>query len=397
MRTKSFLWSAALTLLGVACGGDDGSQEKHRRSISGTVTAEGLGALQGVTVTAGDLTDTTDAAGAFALHEVPVGNVTVAFEANNEAWEDTEIHSTVTAGGTVTADVELAIAMRALATDLALAEAYNTTFDWTTDKVSIVYVGKPTRGALERGMFWHNPAFYVDPSAEAQITPAKRPDTDDPSSFDFLITHGASTDTQALIQTSVVDSIDETPLTTAEQDNGVMWEPAVEGFLLDWNLDAATPLYLAGVAVKSQKWGATPTLAPQTIEMVYVHEGDVWVKVVFQGFVDTASSITDSDGDGLVEVFGKITSTLSDSAVYSQLKDTYMLEEHRSKELRNILDAFVDDLYSRSNPSVVSTIAVPYQSTELHATFEWPFAVVGHGEPETAGYVVNILLVAGGQ
>ena len=78
------LLTCFVILFGVSCGDEPGGPDTG--SISGTVTGEGVAALEGVTVTAGDLSATTNAEGVYLLDEVPVGGVTVMCEIDDEEW-----------------------------------------------------------------------------------------------------------------------------------------------------------------------------------------------------------------------------------------------------------------------------------------------------------------------
>ena len=58
---------------------------------------------------------------------------------------------------------------------------------------------------------------------------------------------------------------------------------------------------------------------PQKIEHVYLHGGEIWVKVVFADFLNLGTGISDTDGDGQKEIYAKVADTHYDAELHDKL------------------------------------------------------------------------------
>ncbi len=393
MRSQSFSM-ALMILLGtslVACGDDTDGGTKG--TVHGVVTNSDPQAIEGATVTIGTASATTDINGTFTIADVPAGRASMTIVVS---WYADRTESvTVMADQTIEVTVTMNQApLQVLAADQTLAVTHNGSFDWTSDLTSVAVVSAPTRAQLDKALYYQNPALYADPSGESAIVPSSPPSVSTTSTFDFPIpAAGTNAGMQAIDQGTIVDVIGDTPVTSAEIVDSAIWEAAVDGYLLDWDLTATTKLFFVGLAVEGQRWAAGGGgIAPQSIVHVYSHAAELWVEVVFQPFVTVDASITDSDGDGLKEVFGRVAWVHVPTPVLVELTTIYMGTTHDTKSLKEILENDMDELYSRSNPSIIGTIGVPYEVAGT-GTFAYPFAVVGHGDPSSPSYVVNVLLV----
>jgi len=361
--------------------GDDGT-------IAGTITGA-AGVLVNAEVTAAGRTVASAADGTYELADVAPGAVEVSVVAD---WYADGVESAdVASGKTTTVDFQLMpAALRVETADATLATTFNASDDWTGDAVSIAHVSAPTRALLELAIHYRNPALYRDPSGENPLTPTPLPTIVTPTTFDFPFPAGSPQEgQQALDVSSIENDVSMTPL-VAPGDGLALWEPAVEQFLLDWSFDDATRLYTAGVAVRAQRWGGDSTLKPQEIERMALDSGDIWVEITFRPFVDVAADVTDTNGDGLPEVYARIDPGHFSPTLYAELRDTYVAQTHGTLELAAILDENLEQLYSRgTNANVINSIGVPYTHTDL-GTVEYPFAVVLHGSI----MVTNVFLVA---
>jgi hypothetical protein len=292
MRMRStLLISLAVLLAGApAAWGQTGT-------LIGTVSDANQNGIGDAEVKVGDLSATTDYTGAYTIQDVPEGSVTAEVQA--EWFEDKSEATTITAGQDNTLDITLsAKALQVTAGDKAIEEAYNESFDWTTDKLSIIYIAPPTRANIDRGLYFRNPALFRDTSGEAPVTAGD---------WDFPLPDGAPNQgQQAFEEGSIVDSICKTPLSREERERALLWEPAVKLFLTKWDIDKAQGLYYVTYAVEGQKWGGASTFPPQTLQRVYLHEGEIWVEVVFEHWVGFSNKVSDSNGDGYNEFFAKV-------------------------------------------------------------------------------------------
>ena len=202
----------------------------------------------------------------------------------------------------------------------------------------------------------------------------------------FPIRGGANDGKEALVLTSVVDSIAGTPVAAMENTDYMLWIPMLN-WLTDWDPAKSSDLKMAGVAVRQQNWGSN-VQRPQEIERVFLDatNGALWVEVVFAKFVQVGDGITDDDGDGFKEVFAKIdslyvTQEILDKLVgYGQTRyTTYGMSKEVAKGLREI--------YSTTSAQVERFIGQPFDVPGL-GTIQYPFVVLKH-----AGGQENVILV----
>jgi hypothetical protein len=372
MRIPStLLISLAVLLLAVPAGAQTGT-------LLGTISDANQAGVGDAEVTVGTLTGTTDHTGAYSIADVPEGSATV--EVTADWFEDHSEDTTITAGQDNTLDITLtAKALQVTEDDKALAETYNESFDWTSDKTSIAYIAPPTRANIDLGLYFRNPALFRDTSGESPVTAG---------AWEFPIPAGAPNEgLPAFEEGSIKDSICKTPLTKEEMAQPLLWEPAVKLFLTKWDIDKAQGLYYVTYAVEGQKWGGSSTFPPQTLQRVYLHEGEIWVEIVFEDWVSFENKATDSNDDGYNEIFAKVAADHYDSEVYGQLNGAYRTHQYGTLELREDLNVMLDDLYSRTNPEITSVIGVPYD-VPGSGTVSYPFAVLTHSDGS-----VNVLLV----
>lgn len=372
MRIRStLLISLAALLLAAPAWGQTGT-------LIGTITDANQAGVGDAEVSVGTLTGTTDHTGAYSIADVPEGSATV--EVLADWFEDHSEATTITAGQDNTLDITLtAKTLQVLEGDKAIEEAYNQDFDWTSDKLSITYIAPPTRANIDRGLYFRNPALFRDTSGESPVTAGE---------WEFLIPVGAPNEGMpAFEEGSIKDSICKTPLTKEEMAQALLWEPAVKLFLTKWDIDKAQGLYYVTYAVEGQKWGGTSTFPPQTLQRVYLHEGEIWVEVVFENWVSFENKASDSNDDGYNEIFAKVAADHYDSEVYGQLAGAYLTHQYDTLELREDINVMLDDLYSRTNPEITSVIGVPYDVSG-QGTLSFPFVVLTHSDGS-----VNVLLV----
>jgi hypothetical protein len=272
--------------------------------------------------------------------------------------------------------------------DVALANAYNQTFDWTKQTLSIAIAPTATRRNFDNAVYWHNPALKRDTSTQAPLVPAQLPAivAGVPSNLSFPIHGGSNDGKEAIVLSSVVDSIAATPVAALEKTDTMLWTPMLN-WLTDWNAAKSADLKLVGVAVRQQSWGTT-VQRPQEIGRVYVDAAGaaLWVEIVFAKFVQLGEGITDDDGDGYKEIFAKIDSAFVPQEVLDalvQYRQTHYTAHGMSKEVMNALR----EIYSTTSAQVERTLGQPYDIAGL-GTITYPFVVLKH-----AGGQVNVILL----
>ena len=270
--------------------------------------------------------------------------------------------------------------------DRSLAASYSASFDWTTDKIALRLLAAPTRSEAEKALYFQNPGLYQDPGSEPQITPDPLPSLDpSPAGFDFELSDLApNPNSQFLDNSSIVDSLAETPISQTEQNLAPLWLPAVMVYLsVDWDSSQVLDLYYANSAVRGQKWGSSEAmLPPQTIQHMYLHDGEIWVEIAFEDHVDLGAGISDSNGDGAREIFGKIDPSHYTSAVYDEIQNNYVDKKLTVNELDNLIDnKIVDDLYSSFPMEPVGDMGTPFEIPEV-GTVNYPFKVLQGFSPK---------------
>jgi hypothetical protein len=128
-------------------------------------------------------------------------------------------------------------------------------------------------------------------------------------------------------------------------------------------------------------------MSPQSLQHLYLHEGELWVEIAFSDFIELGDGITDSNNDGWREVFGRIPNDYYSSEVYNQLVNAYVAPVVATLGLRDMLSTLLENLYSDSWPVVVSALGAPY-THERFGTLQHPTAVIRHSNA-----TLNVLLV----
>jgi len=368
-------------------------------TIAGTVTDILGNGVGDALVSAGGQSVNADYQGIYTLAGVPAGDVSVTFSADwFEELEETGV--TVAVGASTTLDVTLAALPLAIdAADRTLAETYNGTFDWSSDTVAVGLVDLPTRAEIDKALYFQNPALYPqDIGLEPTVTPVTPIDlSGGAAGFDFPLQAGSANEgDQALEVATIVDTLAETPLTSGEIDASMLWEPAIDIYMVNNHIMEALELYYVSLAVRGQRYDdpndpndPVPSLAPQHLQHAYVHGGtELWVELAFEDFLTLDASITDSNGDGWREVFARVPTAYYDGALLTTLTTEYVDPTFDTLGLRDGLNLILDDLYTRTSPEIVSTIGVPYELTGT-GTFVYPAVVLEHSNAK-----VNVLLVA---
>ncbi len=279
--------------------------------------------------------------------------------------------------------------------DQSLAATYNASYDWSSDKIAVRHMTGPTRSEAEKALYFQNPGLYLDPGSEPQITPDP-PLTlsPSPSGFDFELSDLApNPNTQLLDNSSIVNSLGETSITQAEQDNAPLWLPAVMVYLsVDWDASKVLNLYYGNTAVKGQKWGATgATLPPQTLQHMYLHNGEIWVEIAFENHVVLDASITDSNGDGYKEIFGKIDPAHFTNEVFDELANNYVGTRMSVADLDGFVEnKILDDLYASFPMEPHSALGIPFEVSGA-GTVKYPFKVVKGFSPRDDIFIVLIV------
>jgi hypothetical protein len=403
---RSFVACAWLATLAMGCSGSSAesspivdadatgaSEAGAGASLAGSVTDRAGVPVVGAKVQVGDASVFSDAQGRYALAGLAPGAVTV--DVTQVWFQPLEQSVTLTGGGPTAWDVTLdEMPLQVDPADRALASTYNQTFDWTKQTISIAIAETPTRCAFDNAIYFHNPALYHDSSAQLPITPSPQPAISGgiAQNFSFTIANGANAGQEALDLTSIVDAITGTPLGLTEPTNYMMWKSMIN-WLTEWDAAKSVTLKLVGVAVRQQGWGGNPTLPPQDIEKVFVdpNTNKLWVKVVFENFVQLGAGITDDDGDGRKEIYAAVASAHYTSEIVDALVNTYAKTTFSTHGFVDQVTKGLNELYSTTGAHVECYIGQPFEIPGL-GTITYPFVVLRHSAGQE-----NVILMSGAQ
>ena len=396
---RSFVACGWVVMATLAMGCSAGSAEPSpivdadvAASLAGTVTDRAGVPVVGAKVEAGGGSVFSDAQGHYALAGLTPGAVTV--DVTQVWFKPLEQSVTLTGGGPTPWDVTLdEMPLRVDPADRALAGIYNQTFDWTKQTISIAIAETPTRCAFDNAIYFHNPALYRDTSAQPPLTPSPQPTISGgiAQNFSFPIISGTSPAEEALDLTTIVDSITGTPLGPTEPTNYMMWKSMIN-WLTEWDAAKSVTLKLVGVAVRQQGWGGNAVL-PQEIEKVFVdpNTNKLWVKVVFENFVQLGPGITDDDGDGRKEIYAAVASAHYTSEIVDALVNTYAKTTFSTHGFADQVTKGLNELYSTTGAHVECYIGQPFEIPGL-GTITYPFVVLRHSAGQE-----NVILMSGAQ
>lgn len=357
-------------------------------ALVGTVTDDLGQPVEGAKLTLGGKNAFSAADGSYKLLDPPTGSGTLTV---THDWfkEKKDVAVTVAAAGLTTLDISIEPwPFKLDPADEALANTYNQTFDWKKDTLALTIVSAPTRQAVDVALYYQNPALYRDTSAEAIVDSGLTL-----SNFEgkFVTSSGTQTGTDVLVPSSVKDVLTDTPLTAGEAQTFSLMRPLFS-WLTSW--DATTTkiadLSAAKGAVEQAVWGGSAS-SPQHLRKIYLHNGELWAELVFEPFVTVDASISDSDGDGYKEVYGKIDPKLYSTELTAALKASYVEQRYDVNAMSRQASAALSDLYTSTAASIEKYIAQPYTLPGGQGTINYPFIVIKHSPSATAVYQVLLL------
>ncbi|HXU81845.1 MAG TPA: carboxypeptidase regulatory-like domain-containing protein [Polyangia bacterium] len=363
------------------------------RSVAGTVKDKaGVPVVGAQVVVAGASMPAiyTDAQGKYSAPVAAPGEAPVVV--TRDWFEKLETKVTVGASGVTPLDLTLEEKpLKIEPADKALADSYAATFDWTKATLSISTVPRPTRRDFDNAVYFHNPALYRDTSKTPPLTPTPAPvfEAGAAKNFTFKILSGPKMGTEVLDLATVADAIKDTPLGPTEPTEFMMWTPMIN-WLIDWDVSKAADLRAVGTAIQQQSWGGN-AVRPQDLEKVFLDAtGNLWVKIVFAGFVQLDPSIKDDDGDGQKEIYAKIAVGQYSKEIVDKLTQEYGKTVFGTHGFSKEVTKGLRDLYSMTGAQVERTLGQPFEVTGL-GTLVYPTLVLKH----MTGHR-NVFLVAPG-
>jgi hypothetical protein len=355
---------------------DVGAEAGSAASLTGIVTDSTGSPVVGAKVDVGGLSVFSDAQGKYTLANLAPGAAVVNV---TQQWFQPLQQNLILADGAPTSwNVPLIeMPLEVDPADRALANLYNQTFDWTKQTVSISIVETPTRRAFDNAVYFLNPALYRDTSATAPLTPSPQPviSAGVASNFTFPVLSGANQGQEALDLSTIVDSIKDTPLGPTEPGDYMMWTPMVN-WLNEWDAAKSVTMKVAGLAVRQQGWGGN-AIRPQEIEKVFLDPsaGRLWVKVVFENFVQLGAGVSDDDGDGRKEIYAAVASAHYTSEMVNVLVTNYTVITFSTYSLSKQVTKSLNEIYSTTGAQVERTIGQPFDVAGL-GTITYPYIVL---------------------
>jgi hypothetical protein len=215
--------------------------------------------------------------------------------------------------------------------DLELAAALQGSFDRCTSRITVRVVTRTERAALDYLAYDRNPLLHY-PTPEGLRAPAQSPALHE---LDF----GG-----ALVADSIRDRLADTPLTSAEKDAPLAWQP-VSKVLTEWDYDSAQGLLKAASGVSGEKWGNKSLVRPlQQIAAAYLHGDQLWVKVEFRPEV-TWLPVDDEDGDAYPELYARVSPEAFGPGVLEYLRGDYLTKPLDAEETLDYFFQLSSDWY----------------------------------------------------
>jgi hypothetical protein len=267
----------------------------------------------------------------------------------------------------------------------------------TRSHVLVRQVDVPTRAALDYAAY-HANFMIADPAPEALPPEGQAPDTSQP--FGGLIDRATLT-----------SDVARTPLTTGERRRPVAFAPAV-AYLESHHVVGAAMLEEVATKVRGESWGlpSTPGVSAQVPAEAFVHAApgapaEIWVKIEFAPWFSPFKGLSDQDGDGFPEVYGRVRADHVPAAAIDAWKGDYSVRPLDGRELKTWANELSSYWYPSFNTDLVTPGAVwPDEHTEGDIrqelggrVFTAP-AIVLRGKPEgKATYEVFLVKNASGQ
>ncbi|MCC6445764.1 MAG: hypothetical protein IT210_20210 [Armatimonadetes bacterium] len=229
----------------------------------------------------------------------------------------------------------------------------------------------PTRARLDFAAYDRNILMRVT-EAKSLTSPSTRPRMSG-------LTFGG-----ALSPGTIQGRLAETPLTEAEKRSPLALIPLLD-YLALWNYDASEKILLAAARVSAERWNNSDSGRPlQRLVTGYLHTAaggttELWAEVEFQPAVDFIEGVTDADGDGSPEVYGRVNTAAVTPAVVSRIRKDYMGRVLSQKEL----GTYFFELTSSWYPSLYTFLLKPNEARP------WPNAAT---EPEVRAEMGKFVL-----
>jgi hypothetical protein len=201
---------------------------------------------------------------------------------------------------------------------------------------------------------------------------------------------------QGLLEPATLTAdLGHTPLTSDERARPLAVEPLVE-YLSARKVSGAGMLEDVAAAIHGETWGSGgggPPINSQGAAELYVHHAsgtpEIWVKVEFQPWFKDLGALSDQDGDGFPELYGKVAPDHVSAAVLAAIDGDYATKVLSPAEIKAWANQLSGYWYPSYNTDLVAAGAsFPTEATEPEIkaqlggrTFASP-TIVMRGKPQ---------------
>jgi hypothetical protein len=241
----------------------------------------------------------------------------------------------------------------------ARVRTLNDGYDRTRSTVLVREIDEPTRANLDYAAY-HANFMIADPAPETASAPGGSRDTTKP--FRGL-----------LEPATLTADIGRTPLTSEERSRALAFAPLVE-YLSAHKVSGSAELEDVAGAIHGETWGSSggPQVIPQVAAEVYVHASgqkagtsELWVKVEFQPWFKGLGALSDQDGDGFPELYGRVATEHVSAAVIAGIEGDYSTKALSAVELKGWANQLSGYWYPSYNTDLVAAgPSFPTEATE---------------------------------
>ncbi|MAF08900.1 hypothetical protein CMK11_00475 [Candidatus Poribacteria bacterium] len=210
------------------------------------------------------------------------------------------------------------------------------TYDRRASSVLVRCVDTPTRANLDFAA-WDRNAMRAQARTQRPTRPSApttRPD----------LTFGG-----ALAPGSVTDDLSDTPLTADERARPMSWRPAMQ-YLADWDYAEGSAFAEPGWLIEDERWNDDGSVTCQEITRLFLRSGsdggvEAWVEVEFKPWAPLLDGVTDGDGDGFPELFGRLDARSMREPAARRLRDDYAGRALSAHDIRSWERDLVEEWY----------------------------------------------------
>jgi hypothetical protein len=222
----------------------------------------------------------------------------------------------------------------------------NADYRRTDARVLLRDVRVPTRAALDYAAYHAN--FII----------ADAPPDDAPAAGQEQAIDATNPFDGVLEESTLTGDVRATPLSDDERSHPLAFPPLLE-YLRSEGVEGAQELEQVQAKVSEESWGLPrrPGLASQSIAEVFVHsrggKNELWAKIEFQPWLTALGSLPDQDGDGVPEVYGKVSPERVKASIFPIVEEKYRGQRLSLEEVRTWANRLAAYWYPSFNTDLV--------------------------------------------